>query len=292
VGDHEGFRFMILTLPARITALVALALAFPVAALADLNQTTTLQANNTLNLVTGARASSGGDLLWNGSTITPQGAAKAYNLGDFSSIFDSAPKGYFDSFKVVSSPAPIPASALVVGDVFAAFTNGGNTAGVLVTAKSGSSITLHFITFIAVVPAGPTITKILNNSSLIPPGLPNYGIAPSCIFIVQGSGLADAVVPVLQDTQAPGGLPLTLNGASITVVVGSVTPHPALYYTSSTQLAAVLPAATPTGTGTLTVNYRGTNSAPAPILVVASAVGINHFNQIPSLRHSSTKTSI
>jgi hypothetical protein len=29
------------------------------------------------------------------------------------------------------------------------------------------------------------------------------------------------------------------------------------------------------------VNYRGTNSAPAPIQVVASAVGINEYNQIP-----------
>jgi uncharacterized protein (TIGR03437 family) len=129
--------------------------------------------------------------------------------------------------------------------------------------------------------AAPTVTKILNNSSLTPPGLPNSGIAPSSIFIVQGSGLADAGAPVLQDTQAPGGLPLTLNGASITVVVGSVTTHPPLYYTSAAQLAAVLPAATPVGTGTLTVNYRGANSAPATIQVVASAVGINQYNQIP-----------
>ena len=145
-------------------------------------------------------------------------------------------------------------------------------------------LTLFILTLslpIAALEAAPIVTKILNNSSLIPPGLPNYGIAPSSIFIVQGTGLADAGTPVLQDTQAPGGIPLTLNGASITVVVNNVTTHPALYYTSSSQLAAVLPAATPVGTGTLTVNYRGTNSAPATIQVVASAVGINHFNQIP-----------
>jgi len=128
--------------------------------------------------------------------------------------------------------------------------------------------------------AAPTITKILNNSSLIPPGLPNYGIAPSSIFVVTGSGLADPGDPVLQSTAAPG-LALTLNGASLTVVVNNVTTHPALYYTSPTQLAAVLPAATPLGAGTLTVTYKGTPSAPAPILVVASAIGINHFNQIP-----------
>src|ERR1700691_4949242 len=92
--------------------------------------------------------------------------------------------------------------------------------------------------------AGPTITKILNNSSGTPPGLPNYGIAPSSIFIVTGTDLAAPGVPVLQSSAAPG-LPLTLNGASITVVVNGVTTYPALYYTSPTQLAAVLPAATP-----------------------------------------------
>ncbi len=59
------------------------------------------------------------------------------------------------------------------------------------------------------------------------------------------------------------------------------TTHPALYYTSPTQLAAVLPAATPVGTGTLTVTYNGATSAAAAIQVVASAVGFNHFDQIP-----------
>jgi uncharacterized protein (TIGR03437 family) len=65
------------------------------------------------------------------------------------------------------------------------------------------------------------------------------------------------------------------------VLVNGVTTHPALYYTSPTQLAAVLPAATPVGTGTLTVTYDGANSNAAVLQVVASAVGINHFNQIP-----------
>jgi uncharacterized protein (TIGR03437 family) len=128
--------------------------------------------------------------------------------------------------------------------------------------------------------AGPTVTQILNNSSGTPPGLPNSGIAPSSIFIVTGSGLADPGTPVLQSSAAPG-FSLTLNGASITVVVNGVTTHPPLYYTSPTQLAAVLPAATPVGTGTLTVTYDGAPSNAASILVVASAVGINHFNQIP-----------
>jgi uncharacterized protein (TIGR03437 family) len=132
----------------------------------------------------------------------------------------------------------------------------------------------------ALAASGPTITQILNNSSGIPPGLPNSGIAPSSLFIVTGTDLADPGTPVLQSSAAPG-LPLILNGASISVVVNGVTTQPALWYTSPTQLAAVLPAATPTGTGTLTVNYRGALSNAASILVVASAVGFNRFNQIP-----------
>jgi uncharacterized protein (TIGR03437 family) len=139
---------------------------------------------------------------------------------------------------------------------------------------------LVFALPVAALAAAPTITQILNNSSGTPPGLPNSGIAPSSIFIVTGTGLADPGTPVLQSSAAPG-LPLTLNGASITVVVNGVTTHPALYYTSPTQLAAVLPAATPVGTGTLTVTYDGAPSNAASVLVVASAVGINHFNQIP-----------
>ena len=71
---------------------------------------------------------------------------------------------------------------------------------------------------------------------------------------------------------------MTLNGASITVVVNGVTTRPALWYTSPRQLAAVLPAATPVGNGTLTVTYRGATSAPAAIQVVPSALGFNFYN--------------
>jgi uncharacterized protein (TIGR03437 family) len=62
------------------------------------------------------------------------------------------------------------------------------------------------------------------------------------------------------------------------VAVNGVTVQPALYYTSPAQLAAVLPAATPAGTGTLTVTYKGKTSAPAAIQVVPSALGINTYN--------------
>ncbi len=57
------------TLPARMVALAILACAIPIAVRADLSENTILQTGSALNLDTGAVAGSGGDILWNGSTI-------------------------------------------------------------------------------------------------------------------------------------------------------------------------------------------------------------------------------
>jgi uncharacterized protein (TIGR03437 family) len=263
----------------RRIATAVLFLVFPILATADLSKTVTLQTNSTLNLDTGATASSGGDLLWNASGITPQGKARAVNIGGggptlYNGYDESALKGLL----VIASQAVIPTRALVANDFFVALTNGGNVAKVLVTAVSSASITLLFTTYgVASTPGAPNIKDILNNSSHTPRGFPNYGIAPSSLFVVTGNSLADPGAPVLQSSQPPG-IPLTLNGASITVVVNGVTTHPPLYYTSPTQLAAVLPANTPVGNGTLTVTYKDVTSAPAPIQVVPSALGINTYD--------------
>ncbi|MBI3469731.1 MAG: hypothetical protein HY013_00055 [Candidatus Solibacter usitatus] len=260
---------------------VALAvLAFVPAALADLSETTILQANTALNLDTGMIASSGGDILWNGSTIAPQGSAKASNVGGLGATnFPYLPLSYLAPIAAAAKSAPIAANLLVPGDVFVVLTNRGHTAKVLVFANSGGLISLRFTTFgVSAAPGVPAIAEILNSFSRIQPGLPNYGIAPSTLFVVIGGELADPGDPAPQ----PGGLPslpLALNGANITVVVNGVTVYPALYSASPKQLAAVLPAATPAGTGALTVTYQGTTSAPAPIQVVPSALGIDTYNR-------------
>ncbi len=256
--------------------LTVLSFALANAARADISQTTPLASGNALNLDTGAIVASGGDLLWNGSTITPQGKAKAYNLGNLGMAgFSSYSKDSLVYLSVIASSAPIASSVLVSGEVFAVFTNGANVAKVLVVSNSGGSITLQFVTFITTQPTGPAITAIKNNSSDIPSGFPSSGIAPSSIFVVQGTGLADPGAPALQSSADPG-LPLTLNGVSLTVVVNNTTVHPALYYTSPAQLAAELPANTPVGSGTLTVDYRGTQ-IQAAIQVVPAAPGINTY---------------
>ena len=274
----------------RIIAWAVMALGLPAAALADLTQTTTLPASTSLNLETGVTAAgSGGDILWDGSAMTPQGKATAafYSSGWTTATFPTISSILIQLIPRYSQAAIqsiIPPPGLRTGDVFGVHTNGGHYAKVLVITNSGGAITVEFTTFGvtgSACPTGgpPTVTSILNNYSSIPVGFPNYGVAPSSLFVIIGRGLADPGAPVLQSSAAPG-IPLTLNGASLTVVVNGVTTHPALYYTSPCQLAAVLPAATPPGTGSLTVNYRGAISAPATILVVASAVGLGSFSQL------------
>jgi uncharacterized protein (TIGR03437 family) len=270
---------------ARFLAVFA-ALFFPAAALADLNQTVTLSTPSQTNLAlySGAITTSGGDIQFSSTGITPLNTATIYN------IYSSWPLDQFNTISVIVvqglaqfySTKPIPTATLKVGDVFGVHTNGNYWAKLIVTANTGNSITLQFTTFGAPAstnggnPAGPpAITWVRNNSSGIAAGFPNYGIAPSSIFVVAGTGLADAGSPVLQDTTK--GLPLTLNGASLAVTVGGVTTHPPIYYTSPTQIAAVLPASTPVGTGTLTISYNGVASNAAAIQVVPAAVGINYY---------------
>jgi uncharacterized protein (TIGR03437 family) len=263
-------------------AIAILAFAFPIAVRADINQTNVLTSGNTINLDTGAVGTSGGDIQWTASGITPQGNATALH------IYSGWPLAQFDTISIILisvlpgySKATIPPAQLKVGDVIGVHTNGAHWAKIIVTATTSDSLTVQFTTFgVAPGPGSgnsgpPTIRAIVNNSSGIPAGVPNSGIAPSSIFVVVGSGLADAGLPMLQDATA--GLPLTLNGASISVTVGGVTTHPAIYYTSPSQIGAVLPASTPVGTGTLTVTYKGVASNAGSILVVPAALGINSY---------------
>jgi len=259
-----------------------LAVALSTAARGDLSGNAKLTQITSLNLDTGAiaigAASSEGDILFTGGSINPQGSAEAFNFASQTDFVE------FDALTLASlsmiTPAnytqdPLNGSALVVNDVFAVYTNGGHYAKVLITAVSNQSISLRYTTYSVSAPlGGPTIAQMQNNYSYILPGLPNYGIAPGSLFIVQGSGLGNPLPPILQPSAAPG-LPKTLNQTSVSVTVNGVTTVPALYYTSATQIAAVLPSTTPVGTGTITVTYNGQTSDAAPIQVVQSALGLD-----------------
>ena len=263
-------------------AIFFLAAAFSTAAMADQSGNATLTVGSSLVLETGATSSPGGDILWNGASLAAKGQAGLYNLGTFRSrVFKSITAR--SAARAPYSAAPIPASALIVGDIFGVRTNGGHYAKVSVTAVNGSSISLQYTTFIA-APASiathpsafgppPFIYEVQNNYSYLLPGVPNYGIAPGSLFAIQGMNLNGNATPVLQSSAAPG-LPTTLNQTSLSVTVNGVTTTPALYYASSNAVAAVLPSTTPLGTGTITLTYNG-QSTQAPIQVVTSAVGLD-----------------
>jgi uncharacterized protein (TIGR03437 family) len=263
-------------------AIAVMALALPLATLAQ----------NNLNLDTGATGSSGGDIAFNGTTVAPVGAAQ---LADLSTAFSSefniiASSGFLATLLQEQdySTTPIDSSSLVVGEVFAVHTNGGNYAGVMVTAASSGSITIEYLTYTASGtkiqgatvslggPGVPTVTKLVNNYANIDPAAPNYGISPGSLLVIKGFNLSAAGSPlVLQDPSKA--LPNTLYGATVSVTVGGTTVQPAFYYAFPTQLAVVLPSSTPVGTGTLTVTYSNQTSAPVPLTVVSSAFGLDTY---------------
>lgn len=65
---------------------------------------------------------------------------------------------------------------------------------------------------------------------------------------------------------------------TISVTVNGTTTNPLIYYLSAKQIAAVLPSATPVGTGTITVTNSAGASAAFPIQVVESAFGLLTMN--------------
>jgi len=263
-------------------------LLLPVAAKADLSQTIVLQSNSTLNLDTGAIGASGGDLLFNASGLTPQGSAKAKTVGSPGYNYYALTQADLQFQVSTASSATMAASSLTQGKVFIVVTNSGKLAKGLIVQNSESVLWVEVTTFGATQPAGqPFVSGVVNNSSGIPFGYSNSGITPSGLIAITGSNLSDPGDPVLQSSAAPG-LPLTLNGTSVTIVVNGVATHPALYYTSPTQLAAVVPAATPTGNGVLTVTYNGQTSAPSPVMVVPASLGMNTYNGLGVVTDATT----
>ncbi len=117
--------------------------------------------------------------------------------------------------------------------------------------------------------AQPTVYGLANNYSGTKAGLPNYGLSPGSLFIIAGSDLATT-----SNTAENFPLTKTLDGTSVSVTVNGVTTQPFLYYILPTQIGAVLPEATPLGTGTLTVSTPAGSSQPVSIQVVQSDFGI------------------
>ncbi len=116
---------------------------------------------------------------------------------------------------------------------------------------------------------------ILNAASYALPGLPNSGIAQGSMFVVFGQRLGPATLQ--QATSFPR--PVQLGGTSISVTGGGVSADAIMVYTSSGQVAAILPSRIPTGDATLTLTYSGQKSAPVSFRVTRSSLGVFTRNQ-------------
>ncbi|HKA00253.1 MAG TPA: hypothetical protein VKE70_27270, partial [Candidatus Solibacter sp.] len=125
-------------------------------------------------------------------------------------------------------------------------------------------------------PPAPVITTVQNNYGNVAPGLPNYAIAPSALFYIQGTNLANTTTQLL--SSADPGLQTTVSNVSVSVTAGGTTKQCPLYYLSPTQIDAVLPGTTATGTATITVTNNGATSNSFTITVAQSAFGILSYN--------------
>ncbi len=270
------------TFKLRLLTIAVSAAIFPAAALADISGTATLSSGQGFKLDTGATTTSG-DIIFTGTSITFVGSAKGAAVPGFTGAtsYNSLTQQILQSLTAFASSTPIPANSFPVGAIIGVLTNGGNAAKMLVTAVSGSSLSFQYTTYGATGgtgPGTPTVTKVTNNYSYIPDGFSNSGISPSTIFTVFGANMADAPVGgVTLNTSAGSGLPTKSGGATVTVTVGGKTVTPGLYYAIPSQIAGVLPAGTPTGTGTLTVSYNGATSAAFTINVVPATLGLDTY---------------
>jgi uncharacterized protein (TIGR03437 family) len=220
-----------------------------------------------------------GDIGFDGTKVTFLGKAKGGVLPFTGAalFYEQIDLATLESLAPLASAYPIPANMMPVGSILGIRTNRGNATKLLVTAISSSSLTFRYQTYIV---ATPTITSVANHYSYIPNGFPNSGIAPSSIFAIFGNNMAQPQTggATLQSSAGPVGLPKSLNGASLSVMAGSQTFTPAMYYATPTALAAVLPAGVPTGTAVLTVAYNGNISNQFQLQVVASAPGLASYS--------------
>lgn len=109
-------------------------------------------------------------------------------------------------------------------------------------------------------------------ASNIDPRMPNGAIAPGGVFVIKGTGLGPTTTSI-----APAAFQATsLSGTSVKITVNGTAVDALMYYTSATQIGALLPSNTPAGnSGTITVTYNGKTSAATVFPgVVANNLGI------------------
>ena len=141
-------------------------------------------------------------------------------------------------------------------------------------------LTLLSVAAAAFVYAQPSIDSggVLNAASYALPGLANSGIAQGSMFIVFGRNMGPAAIQIVD--RFP--LSTTLAGTSVRYTSGGATSDCPIIYTLAGQVAALMPSNAQIGAGNVTVTFNGQTSAPSPVTVVKSSLGIFTRNQAGS----------
>jgi uncharacterized protein (TIGR03437 family) len=123
----------------------------------------------------------------------------------------------------------------------------------------------------AVVPRAPQISLITNGASFITPGQPNYGIAQGSLASIFGNLIGPATPAEVKSLPLD---PSGFAGVSVKVTVGDTTLAVPVVFASSSQLNVMLPSDAPLGDGVFVVTFNGQATAPFPVRVVKTALGI------------------
>ena len=246
------------------SSIAVLALVFPIAALADVSNTLTLSSGQHYSFDTGTTSTSGGDLAFTGTSITPQGTAQfSTELGASGAAGYSTLTSQILGFLTYST-APITGSSLVTDEVIGVKTNGSHYVAVLITSVSASSLSLKYTAFGVTGNSNvPAISAVLDAGSY------TASIAQGSIFVIKGTGLSASG---LTETSFP--LPTSFGGVSIAFapLKGGTAIQPYIIYLYNqggvNQLAALLPSTVATGTYNVTVTYNNATSSPVAVTVV------------------------
>lgn len=130
----------------------------------------------------------------------------------------------------------------------------------------------------AVASAQPVVTGALNTASYAVPGLPGSGLAQGAFIAIFGRNIGPA--GIVQASSFP--LPSAIGGTSARLTGGGRTTDLIMVYSLATQVGAIIPSNTPTGTAQLTVTFNGQTSAPITVNIVQSQFGAFSINQAGS----------
>ncbi len=142
----------------------------------------------------------------------------------------------------------------------------------------GACLPAILCALVAASAGGQTISSILNSASNVDPAFPNGGLAQGGIAVAFGGSIGPGAIQVVSSFP----LPRTLGGTSVRINTGGTEIDAIMIYSVVTQVAFIVPSATPVGNATVTITFSGRSTAPFPVRIVANSPGIYALNQAGS----------